>query len=435
MLKYTVINEGKFLTFTGIEGTEYEDVVSSHQKTLIKEVIEDVPKSALLLIDTDDVSSEYKFFEVTNPTTGVAFSSLAEFRLYVMTALNSDDVDSNLFIDNWDAIANDPVLADGGLYDSTGDLNPDATAPNAFYFIVTVADAVPSNNTTLDGENGWNVGDIVKSTGTKWVRQPRVIQVAAFNTSYVNTVGAADPNWNTIENAQLALDELYIRVANFNGSLASLTDTDFTTIAPVADDVLTYDGSKWVPRVVSGRTLIKVLERADGTTAAPTAAGNYLLITGDSAGWVPGAADVGDVLNWNTTTWTVVTDASDTLPGAVEIMFTLAPNENSNYVWDGAAWQEFDAYEPNSGLDSVTVSNPNLGDVSTPPYGAAPFTGASIRGRSTSKILDDILFQTVPHTYVAPTAATTSSGTQFNNLERGTELTGDLTGSYTKIIF
>lgn len=433
MLKYTLLSDGKFITFTGIVGTDKEGIRISHQKSLIKELVNDSPKSALVFVDIDDYTDEYKYTEVVNPVTGDAFISLASFRSYVMIALNSESIQSNLFIDNWDAIANSPVLADGGLYDSTGDLTPDATAPNSKYFIVINADATtPSNNTTLNGENAWTVGDLVRSTGTKWVREPRVEQVAAINTSYVNTVGISDPSWNNIEEAQAAIDELYSRVENFSGTLVSLLDTDLTTTAPITSDILTYNGSKWVPQKPSRRDLVEVVSRVDGTGAAPTIDGNYILTVGISAGWLPGSSAVGDILKRSSGVWTVYFDMSTKAAGSTEIVYTASPNEGANYVWDGNGWEEIDAYEPNATLDAITVSNTSLGDISTPPYGAPAFTGSSIRGRSISKILDDILFQTVPHTYISPTISYASSGTVPGNLERGTLLTGALSGTYTK---
>jgi hypothetical protein len=432
MLLYSVKSEGDYLTFTGLTKTLVEGIIISHRKQLIKKVQEDISRSTVLLVDINDISSEYAYYEVKNPSTGFAFSSLSSFLLYIITELNNVEFDSNLFIDNWDAVANKPVLTNGALYDNDGDSIAETVAPNSFYFIVTNADTEPSGNTTLNGENSWTVGDIVRSTGTKWVRQPCVTQVAAFNVSYVNTVGSTDSSWNTIDEVQGAIDELYSRVQNFNGTLASLDDTDFETTAPVEGDTLLFNGSGWVPGTISGRDYVYVIADADGTTTAPSVDGNYILKTGTSSGWVPPTASVNDVLNLNEGTWSLLYDVSEENPGALEVEYTASPRDGSNYVWTGTVWEDIDAYEPSVSLDSVLVANNNLGDISDPPYGAPSFRGNTLRGRSISKILDDIIFSTTPHTYNGPSLSVSRSVGGFGNFERGTDITGLLTTSYTK---
>lgn len=432
MILYTIKSEGYFLTFTGAVGSDVEGDFVSYRKASIKEVIEDISKSAVLLIDNEDNVFEYKYYQVINPTTGLIFTSLTAFRLYVISKLDTDDFDSNLFIDNWDAITNTPALADGALYDSDGDAIVDTVAPNSFYFIVVSADI--ANNTTVDGENAWTVGDVVRSTGTKWIRQPRVEQVVASNVSYVNTVGEADPNWNTIEDIQSAVDELYRRIKVYDGTLGSVEDVDFDTIPPVDSDVLTYDAATdtWVPRKISGRTYVKAISRVSGNDSAPTVDGNYVITTGVVAGWLPTGTAVNDVVNLNTGVWSLLVDVSEVLAGGFEVEYTMAPMEGANYVWSGDEWEEIDAYEPNTALAGVIVSNTELGDISNPPYGAPAFTADTLRGRSVSKILDDIIFATIPHIYVGPSVSIVSGGVEIGNLERGTTLAGTITGSYIK---
>jgi hypothetical protein len=434
MLQYTVISDGNFLIFTGINDTLAEGYLVAHQKSLVKQVLEDAPKSALVIVDSDDWTHEYQYDEVVNPVTGTAFPTLEAFRLYVITELNSVLTESSQFIDNWNSDTNTPVLASGGLYDVNGDLTPETIAPNSYYFIVIAADANPLNNTTLDGENGWQIGDLVRSTGSKWVRQPRVVQTAAYNTSYVTDIGSTDPNWVDKDNVQIAIDELYTRVSDFNGSLADLSDVDLDTTPPIASDSLVYDGSKWVPAQGGGRELIVVRNNVDGTVATTeTVNGFYVVSVGATHPWLPAGSGLGDIVQLSSGLWTLYRDMSTKLAGSTEIEYSVAPFTGANYVWGGSTWLEIDAYEPNSALNAVSVSNPNLGDLSTGGY-----TGSSLRGRSISKILDDILFQTVPATYTPiPSLAVSSSIIVFPSganidFERGQPLSGNMTGNYTK---
>jgi len=195
----------------------------------------------------------------------------------------------------------------------------------------------------------------------------------------------------------------------------------------------------WAPTPGPGepggtRILVKLVYTADGADETILGIdGNYLLTVDTTASWVPSGAAVDDILFYDGS-WTIAYKAQDMLPGSIEILFddvTGAPTDRagSNYVWDGVKWEGFDAYEPNAGLGGVTVSNPNLGDISDPPYSIPAYTGDALRGRSISSILDDIIFETVAYTYTSPSLHLTAHA---GNFERGASLDGNIVGTYTK---
>lgn len=64
---------------------------------------------------------------------------------------------------NWDAAANSPTFADGGVGGDAGDI-----------YIVTVA-----GNTTIDGYTDWQAGDWVVNAGSIWVKQDNTERVTS----------------------------------------------------------------------------------------------------------------------------------------------------------------------------------------------------------------------------------------------------------------
>jgi len=183
------------------------------------------------------------------------------------------------------------------------------------------------------------------------------------------------------------------------------------------------------------RILIQVAYTVNGTDENPTVVdGNYLLTTGISASWVPSGAEVDDILRYENGIWSILYAVRSMAAGSLEIEYVETngmPTDkvSANYVWDGDRWDNYDAYEPNDGLENISVSNPNLGDISEPPYGIPAYTGGALRGRSISAILDGMIFETIPYNYVAPT---TSLVAKSGNLERGSDLAGNIVGTYTK---
>lgn len=79
------------------------------------------------------------------------------------------------YLGTWDADANSPTLSDGSEPSANG------------FFIVTTA-----GTTTLGGVSTWNVGDIVYSNGTSWVRIDR----EAYTTCWPQNKPSTDRNIN-----------------------------------------------------------------------------------------------------------------------------------------------------------------------------------------------------------------------------------------------
>ena len=113
-------------------------------------------------------------------------------------------------IGTWNADTNDQDLADGG-YGA-------ASAPNSGdYYVVSV-----SGPTLVDGINTWNDGDWAIFNGVAWDRIVNSAEITSFNTR----TGAVTP-----QEGDYDLDEL--------------GDVDLS-VAPLAGQVLKYDGTKWI---------------------------------------------------------------------------------------------------------------------------------------------------------------------------------------------
>ena len=458
MVKYKILSEGEYVSFVGLPGTDKEGVIESFRKGHVRNLIVGEHETAVLLADTDDNTAEYKYYEVQSPYETGPFQDVWSFRQYLMVVLNSETLDTEKYLGSWDALNNYPVLADNAMYDTNDDGVVDTKALNSKYFIVIHADDTAGNdcgnNTEIDGECHWKIGDMVVSTGTKWTRILRISEIAALHVAYspdCNAVPPEDTIWCTIENVQAALDELYTRTSSFNGTLESLTDVDISDKQDGFALIYDFTQDLWVAKKIVGHVLYKVLYWIDGTTTfAPyNTPGNYIIINGNTGGWVPSytnnegdtvKADVNDIIAYDDTTgWSVVRDVSEEEPGSIEVLFIydsgvygiggLVNIVNSNYVWTGDEWAAVDAYEPNPALDdNLLVANPNLGDISVPPYSAPSLTVATLRGRSISKILDDIMFTTIPHTYISPLLSISAAA---GNYERGTALSGNVAGTYS----
>ncbi len=174
-------------------------------------------------------------------------------------------------------------------------------------------------------------------------------------------------------------------------SINALADVDTTTVAPVTDDYLKFDGTNWVaeaPQTVA----IDDLSDVDTTTTAPT---NDQVLKWDGTNWVPGddtssvalLDDIGDVnvtgatnnqiLSWDNagSEWVAVD------PGAVTAT-TLVALSDTPTDYTGAANQ---FVKVNTGADAVeftTVGVDELSDVDTTT--SAPTSGQVLAWDGTS---------------------------------------------------
>ena len=81
MIIYTVAAEGEFITFTNGNNKR------SYRKQGIREIITIGADGFLVLVNVDDKSMSYAYSEVEDPTTGLAFTTLEEFRVYMLNNL------------------------------------------------------------------------------------------------------------------------------------------------------------------------------------------------------------------------------------------------------------------------------------------------------------------------------------------------------------
>jgi len=278
---------------------------------------------------------------------------------------------------------------------------------------ITLLPKIDSLNFQLNSyeEFGYNSDRMIRTT----LELSRLVVIYDFLIEYVN--GSEECDWPTLRDMITA-----------TGLSVNNTSSLYRAFYP------------WAPSTGPGepggtRILVKLVYTADGADETILdIEGNYVLTVDNTASWVPSGAEVNDILFYSNGAWTIAYKAQEMLPGSIEILFDTvagAPTDRagSNYVWDGVKWEGFDAYEPNEGLGSVTVSNPNLGDISDPPYSIPAYTGDTLRGRSISAILDDIIFETVPYMYTNPSLHLVANS---GNFERGASLAGTIIGTYTK---
>lgn len=104
------------------------------------------------------------------------------------------------FVANWDASTNTPSITSGSA----------SSANQGYFYIVTTA-----GTTTVDGVSTWNVGDIIQSSGSQWVRWDR---------ENMRTIGelnkvAVDQNWNYPQEPQGQVNVWSQTVENPTGTL------------------------------------------------------------------------------------------------------------------------------------------------------------------------------------------------------------------------
>ncbi|MBI3509762.1 MAG: hypothetical protein HY064_03795 [Bacteroidetes bacterium] len=125
---------------------------------------------------------------------------------------------SPVFAGTWNAITNTPTLASG-------------VGTQSFYYVVSDASSIPSENTTLDGINDWVIGDWAIFSGAVWqkVSQSRVPVKA------IDVVFDPTPEIQT-DNVQDAIEEVQ---ANLESGLATKQDelTFSVNRIPYADGV------------------------------------------------------------------------------------------------------------------------------------------------------------------------------------------------------
>ena len=115
-------------------------------------------------------------------------------------------------------------------------------------------------------------------------------------------------------------------------SLGALQDVDLTSVAPITNDVLKFDGTDWVP------------------SADLTGVGGASSLTDltDTNFTIPPVAD--DILKFNGVNW--IAAAESTLVDLPEINFTIPPVTDDVLTFDGADW----VARPISSLDASILS-------------------------------------------------------------------------------
>jgi hypothetical protein len=399
MARYSVINDLKFLEFTDLETGE----IISVNKASVREVRITPNDPYLFIIYEGDVGDHrFRYDEVIDPDTGQPFTSLLEFKEFILDSVNDTGAVTSVPLGSWDPNTNTPVLADGAMYDSDSDLTPDTQATANQYFVVSAAGTYP-----LDGNSIWEPGDYVRSNGSVWFRVESSDTIPAVNVIYEDT------------NVQEALDDIYSRL-----SISELDDTD---VAGVTDgQALIYDETqgKWVPGTAGsdGRILLQIVGFVEGDVTEPTVEGLYILDSTPIAGWIPGGAVINDILEYSGGAWSIHTVASLAVGGSLEVWFDNPPEYRVNFVWDGLQWTSYNAYVPNSDLEDVQVSNP-IGDIST------SYTGGQLKYKSFSWLFDNMLFITDYTKPLEPTLSLSSSG---GNIERGSNISGIINVNYTQ---
>ena len=156
------------------------------------------------------------------------------------------------------------------------------------------------------------IGDILAGTGSGTI-------------GIVAASGASDGDVLTVQ----ADGSVAFETGGGGGSVAmdDLTDADMTTTSPSQYDLLTFDGTDWVPLVVgvpslddvvkwdgsawsvgsapAGSVAMDDLTDADMTTTTPS---SYDLMTFDGTDWVPlvvGTPSTDDVVKWDGSAWSV----------------------------------------------------------------------------------------------------------------------------------
>jgi hypothetical protein len=419
MAKYTLVNDPNYILFNGIINTSTEGEAFAFRKTSVKQLRTYVETGTISFVHLDDTDSPFYYYDLIDPVTGHPFVSLSSARIIILSWLNGTGGIDNEFLGVWDASLNDPMLGNGGYWDATGIHIANVLAAAKSFFIVDVA-----GSTSIDGNNTWVVGDIIKTTGSQWVRIPEVNATTAINVVLDNTY-LPQPEWALISNVQAGIEHI---VSTAVHDLKDLTSID-PSLTPTDKQVLEFNSisGKWeAVTLAGGRTLINAIAILDGTNSILPAYGDgiYVLAIGTSAPWVPIGSVVGDVLTRVGAVFVITIPMVIQTPGSYEVQYQYSAakaNSITNYVWDGTEWSPYDAYEPATALLSINVSNP-VGDIT------AGFTAADLKARSISSLLDDMLFKTI---YVAPLVPTLTLTTGANQ-ERGSNITGTSTVSFNQ---
>ena len=419
MAKYTLADDPNYILFNGIINTPIAGESFAFRKTSVKELRTTFQDDTIDFVHLDDTDSPFFYYDLIDPATGHPFTTLLNAKITILSWLNELAGVESQFLGVWDANANDPMLADGGYWDANNIHIPNVLAPAKSFFIVDVA-----GSTLIDGNNAWVVGDIIKTTGSLWVRIPETITVTAINVFLDNTT-LPMPEWAGIHDVQAAIEHI---VSTAVHELKDLTDVD-PGLAPTDKQILRYNAAHTrfeAQDLPGGRTLINAIAILDGTNNSLPAYGDgiYVLDIGTTASWVPAGALVGDVLTRTSGSFTILYAMAVQTPGSYEVQYQYSAgkaNSITNYVWDGTEWEPYDAYAPATALLPISVSNP-IGDIT------AIYTAEDLKGRSISSLIDDMLFKTIYTPPLPPTLSLTGGV----NLERGSAIGGTATVTFTQ---
>ncbi len=389
MIKYTVNNNFRFLEFTNLSTGN----ILSINKECVKEIVTESSDPYLFIVQLDDIGNHsFNYTEVTNPTTGLAFTSLDALRSFTLESLNDLSVIETVPLGTWNADTNIPVLADGGLYDDNDNGTADAQSTANQYYLVGVG-----GTTTIDGNSTWVAGDYIKSNGAVWIR------IESSDTIHANKVlyEATD--------VDAALDDIYTKL-----NISELDDVDTTGL--VDGDILVWDiaSGDWLPGIPAsgGRSMYTIQSFVSGSQAiAPTVDGLYILESTRVEAWIPAAAVVGDILKLDSAVWTIDIEMVSEPAGAIEIETENPTNYKVNYVWNGSEWSSYNAFITSDSLDAITQTV-TIGNLSN-------YTGAELKGKSLSWMWENALFTTV---YTAPSLPTLALDSTYGNYERGIDI-------------
>src|ERR1035437_236833 len=225
MAKYTIADDPLYILFNGIINTPTEGEAFAFRKHSVKELRAIVATDKIIFGHLDDTDSPFFYYDLIDPTTGHAFADLLTAKIVILSWLNEIAGVESQFLGVWDAGTNDPVLANGGYWGT-----PSVRAPAKSFFIVDGA-----GSTMVDGTNNWVVGDIVKTTGSQWIRIPESITVTAINVFLDDTSLPVD--FAGITNVQAGIEHIAITAVK---ELKDLSDVD-PLLAPADKQILRYN--------------------------------------------------------------------------------------------------------------------------------------------------------------------------------------------------
>lgn len=251
----------------------------------------------------------------------------------------------------------------------------------------TVYQEIHVVNTNAYGQLSVKIGDGVAVTGTyaaiPWESGGMSLQVEANTGSGYVTMG-------TEEIAATPYAQYAERAASADNVSLTLTQlTDVNAAAPIAGQMLTYDGINWVPSSIQPGTGIAIapgniitntgdVNAADDITISTPASGDlsgtYGTPTVAKINGVPvsGAPANGQVLTYNGTNWTPTTPAAPVQAGTG---ISIGPGNTITNTGDVNAADDITLTTPAAGDLSGTFGTPTVAKINGVPVSGVPSNG------------------------------------------------------------